>query len=249
MNYYQFNLVTYTEWFEPELNSRPNDIAILFFSRSESEEIKYKKFAKKGKTNLSIAEALISSTKAVLHTSSFPYFTIDSAQQTGLNFGERFSNALQLVFEKGYHKIIAIGNDCPLLTQKDLAKAATLLDSQHNVLGPATDGGIYLLGIQKKHFNANQFKKLRWQSAQLFSDLQQYFNNQKTSAAQLSTKADIDNETDLKALFRLEPNAKSVQLLKELFFGKSYNKKGQYIDPHFISQFHQSLGLRGPPKV
>ncbi|MEQ6119790.1 DUF2064 domain-containing protein [Reichenbachiella sp. MALMAid0571] len=231
------------------MNPRPNDIAILFFSRSESEEIQHKKFTNKRKTNLSIAAALISSTEAVLHTSNFSYFTIDSAQQTGLNFGERFSNALQLVFEKGYSKIIAIGNDCPMLTQKDLTKAATILDSQRNVLGPATDGGIYLLGIQKEHFNADQFKELRWQSAHLFSDLEQYFSNQKTSADQLSRKADIDNETDLKALFRLQPNAKSVQLLKELFFGKSYKKKSQYIDPHFISQFHQSLGLRGPPKI
>lgn len=231
------------------MNPRSNDIAILFFSRSESEEIQHKKFTKKGKTNLSIAAALISSTEAVLHTSDFPYFTIDSAQQTGLDFGERFSNALQLVFEKGYHKIIAIGNDCPLLTQKDLAKAATMLHSQRNVLGPATDGGIYLLGIQKEHFNADQFKKLRWQSASLFSDLQQYFSNQNSLVVHLSTKADIDSETDLRALFRLQPNAKTVQLLKELFFGKSYKKKGQYIDPHFISQFHQSLGLRGPPKI
>lgn len=67
-------------------------------------------------------------------------------QQHGSDLGDRMTNAFKTLFE--YHdRIILIGSDCPYLQKHHLLQAIQELDKVDCVIGPAKDGGYYLLGI------------------------------------------------------------------------------------------------------
>ena len=68
--------------------------------------------------------------------------------QQGDDLGARMQNAFELGFSRGYKKIIIIGSDIYDLSQNDLEVAFELLDQHETVIGPAEDGGYYLLGLK-----------------------------------------------------------------------------------------------------
>lgn len=71
--------------------------------------------------------------------------------QNGKDLGERMQQAFTDVFDEGYHKAVIIGSDAYDLKTSHIEKAFTLLNEHDVVLGPATDGGYYLLGMKKLH--------------------------------------------------------------------------------------------------
>lgn len=71
--------------------------------------------------------------------------------QNGKDLGERMQRAFASAFDEGYHKAVIIGSDAYDLKTEHLEKAFTLLDTNDVVLGPATDGGYYLLGMKMPH--------------------------------------------------------------------------------------------------
>ncbi|MDT0606738.1 TIGR04282 family arsenosugar biosynthesis glycosyltransferase [Croceitalea rosinachiae] len=68
--------------------------------------------------------------------------------QEGIDLGERMKNAFADGFKNGFQKIIIIGSDMYDLSQDDLANAFSKLDEHDFVIGPALDGGYYLLGMK-----------------------------------------------------------------------------------------------------
>lgn len=69
--------------------------------------------------------------------------------QTGRDLGERMKNAFASGFELGYQKIVIIGTDCFELTAEIIKQSFERLDHHDAVIGPALDGGYYLLGMKK----------------------------------------------------------------------------------------------------
>ena len=67
--------------------------------------------------------------------------------QEGEDLGERMQKAFEETFEAGYQKVVVIGSDLYDLGPEDLAAAFASLDAHQAVVGPATDGGYYLLGL------------------------------------------------------------------------------------------------------
>jgi rSAM/selenodomain-associated transferase 1 len=67
--------------------------------------------------------------------------------QQGDDLGERMQRAFAEAFEAGYQKVVLIGSDLYDLDTEDLASAFASLDTHQAVVGPATDGGYYLLGL------------------------------------------------------------------------------------------------------
>ncbi|MFZ9047021.1 MAG: TIGR04282 family arsenosugar biosynthesis glycosyltransferase, partial [Cyclobacteriaceae bacterium] len=67
--------------------------------------------------------------------------------QTGNTLGERIKNAFDHAFEKGYSRVTIIGSDCYDLKKKHLEEAFDQLEINDVVVGPAKDGGFYLLGL------------------------------------------------------------------------------------------------------
>lgn len=70
-------------------------------------------------------------------------------QQKGEDLGVRMRNAFQNSFDAGYDKVMIIGSDLYDLTPKHINDAFNKLDNNDVVIGPAEDGGYYLLGMKK----------------------------------------------------------------------------------------------------
>lgn len=68
-------------------------------------------------------------------------------QQNGNDLGARMQNAFQDSFDAGYEKVMIIGSDLYDLTPKIIEDAFSKLNSNDVVIGPAEDGGYYLLGM------------------------------------------------------------------------------------------------------
>jgi glycosyltransferase A (GT-A) superfamily protein (DUF2064 family) len=231
------------------LNSTANHTAILFFSRSASEECQSKSFSKNDAANSKISQKLIEHTRKEIQNTHLPFFHISSKKQSGKNFGERFSNALSSVFSKGFDNVIAVGNDCPLLNAKDILDTCQLLEKGSNVLGPSNDGGIYLLGIRKTEFEKESFQNLRWQLSSLFSDIQQYFENKEGNVKILASKQDIDEESDLLCLFRKHGQSEIVSTLKRIYYQYISLSRIELTEGNSNNIFFQTLGMRGPPHL
>lgn len=171
--------------------------AILFFSRSPEREIAAKQFSNQASAyqNKQIARALIRRSKRVIRQSGIP-FIFDVPQQ-GATFEERLYQACARGFEQGYQRIIVVGNDSPGLTASHLKETERLLDQHDIVLGPATDGGIYLLGIHQAAFTQLSEKHLPWQSDILAGAIQQWVLDKGFQDVWLEALDDIDDAFDL----------------------------------------------------
>ena len=75
--------------------------------------------------------------------------TYSKKKQQGSDLGERMNYAFKQGFDEGYKNIIIIGSDIYDLIQLDIEKAFTMLEHNNYVLGPAADGGYYLLGMRR----------------------------------------------------------------------------------------------------
>ncbi|WP_235904627.1 TIGR04282 family arsenosugar biosynthesis glycosyltransferase [Patiriisocius marinus] len=138
-------------------------------------------------------------TIAKVEKTGLPYFHISETEQIGNSFGERYTNAIKQVYAQGFENVITIGNDSPRLKTSQLLKAAKELEKKAMVLGPSRDGGYYLLGLNKSHFNAALFLKLPWQTSRLTQNITRLFSTKNIEVTLLESLNDIDNIDDAKS--------------------------------------------------
>lgn len=124
---------------------------------------------------------------------SVPGYT--KRKQNGIDLGERMLNSFKELFDQGFTRIIIIGSDCLQLKTETLEEAVALLESNAAVIGPASDGGYYLLGLTK--FYPDLFTNKPWSTNQVFAKTINDFINQGISYALLEELNDIDDATDL----------------------------------------------------
>lgn len=178
------------------LLNKQHKTAILVFANSSQEEVKHKSIA----NGEQLFESLTSQTLYTVVKSRLPYFHFSETQQVGNTFGERFTNAIQTVFNKGFDKVITIGNDSPQLKVSHILEAEQQLNNNKFVLGPSTDGGFYLMGMKKSQFNAPLFQKLAWQTTLLSKQLLRLVTTTNVSVFRLETLFDIDTVRDIKSI-------------------------------------------------
>jgi len=65
------------------------------------------------------------------------------------DFGERLERAVVDAFSDGLEKVVLLGTDCPELIGADVDEAWTALEAHDVVIGPALDGGYWLLGLKR----------------------------------------------------------------------------------------------------
>jgi len=124
---------------------------------------------------------------------SVPGYT--KRKQMGNDLGERMLNAFKELFDQGFTRIIIIGSDCLQLKTDTLEKAVALLESNSAVIGPASDGGYYLLGLTK--FYPDLFIDKPWSTNKVFAKTIDDLINQGISYTLLEELNDIDDATDL----------------------------------------------------
>ena len=117
--------------------------------------------------------------------------------QTSGDLGSRMSNAFHLVFAKGYDRVIIIGSDCLELTKHHIEEAFAALNENDIVIGPATDGGYYLLGMKKLH--GQLFENKSWSTDLVFRQTMDSINQSGLPIFSLEWLNDIDTEKDLPA--------------------------------------------------
>jgi hypothetical protein len=171
------------------------DTAILLFSRSAEEESVAKPLTtRSGTAQQAVATHLIKHARSVARHSGFPVFCIGAHQHDGRSFGERYADAFEQLFARGFDRVISIGNDCPSLTSADLVAAAAQLDQHACVFGPASDGGAYLVGMRREAYKRTFFVAIAWQTPCVFTSLTAFAAG---DFGKLPEKADVDTPADL----------------------------------------------------
>lgn len=177
------------------------NIAILIFALSQEEEIKRKPFL----NNNSLQSDLTSQTITIVKKTGLDYFVYSEQQQLGTSFGERFSNAINDIYKKGYDSVITIGNDTPNLSKTHLLKAVETVQKGQSIIGPSFDGGFYLLGIHKEAFHQKEFAEFSWNTSEVRKELYTYLESYNKSFFQLDYLYDLDHFSDITSIYKTLP--------------------------------------------
>jgi rSAM/selenodomain-associated transferase 1 len=122
------------------------------------------------------------------------------AMQTGDTLGDRLSMAFsERFFFHRTQKVVAIGVDEPALTRELVGHAVGLLESCDWVLGPARDGGYYLIGCRAAAFESAIFADIDWSSERVLAQTIAKIRQWQTTVALLPLRRDIDLVDDLRA--------------------------------------------------
>ena len=113
--------------------------------------------------------------------------------QSGKDLGEKMQNAFQKLFALNYQNCIIIGSDLFDLNEKMIIDAFQLLDKNDAVIGPAEDGGYYLLGL--KNIIPAIFQNKNWGTSSVFADTLKDLENLKVDLTKKLN--DIDTFEDL----------------------------------------------------
>lgn len=116
-------------------------------------------------------------------------------KQAGTDLGQRMMHAFAEVFAQGHEKVLIIGSDCFELTTNIIEDAFELLEKYDTVIGPARDGGYYLLGLKK--MNPALFVNKEWSTENVFRQTIHDIEKQLLTYALLPVLTDVDTEADL----------------------------------------------------
>jgi len=130
----------------------------------------------------------------------------DKRLQRGSNLGVRMANAFQEGFASGFERIIIIGSDMYDLNKADLKNAFEQLKFKDFVIGPAEDGGYYLLGMNV--FKANLFQNKDWGKETVLKDSLNDLRNEKI--ALLEARNDVDLYEDIEDIEVFQPYIKNI---------------------------------------
>lgn len=115
--------------------------------------------------------------------------------QSGQNLGKRMLNAFRKSFEnEGYAKVVIIGSDCAELTSGLIENAFGKLDDYEFTIGPAEDGGYYLLGM--RGFHPEVFDKVEWSTNDVFTQTVKNIKVMGANYAKLEELNDVDTIED-----------------------------------------------------
>jgi uncharacterized protein len=121
--------------------------------------------------------------------------------QRGVNLGERLSHTAEDLFAAGFSAVCLINSDSPTLPRSILSDAAAELRSPGDrvVLGEATDGGYYLIGL--KRLQPYLFHKIDWSTPRVFAQTVARAKESRLDVVRLPIWYDVDDWASLRALF------------------------------------------------
>ena len=117
------------------------------------------------------------------------------AAQCEGDIGERMSRAFEDAFSRGARRVVLVGSDVPALTREDVVDAIESLDDQDVVLGPAADGGYYLLALKRPE--PGLFDGIPWSTPQVLAATLDRAVRLGRSVRVLRTLGDVDTVEDL----------------------------------------------------
>ncbi len=120
---------------------------------------------------------------------------VTKLQQGEGDLGERMDAAFTEVFSRGFGQAVIIGSDCYELTSDIILEGLSLLQQTDLVIGPARDGGYYLLGMNQPLKSV--FDAIAWSSQTVFRDTMARAAREDCSVSLLQVLTDVDQAADI----------------------------------------------------
>lgn len=193
------------------MSNPSSDVLIIFTRNPELGKVKTRLAKGVGDENaLTIYKTLLEHTRDVVSqinctkrvgysvkvrpTDIWPSEDFDKFEQEGEDLGDRMYRAFAKAYQDNFSKVLIVGSDLYDLRPQHIEAAFEALNSHEVVIGPAQDGGYYLLGMRS--LVKDVFYNKKWGGDTVFKstmkDLKGY------SVHQLETLNDIDHAQDLK---------------------------------------------------
>jgi len=118
--------------------------------------------------------------------------------QQGKDLGERMKNAFVETFRHEYKSVVIIGSDIPDLPAGIIREAFQALRVKDCVIGPAHDGGYYLLGFNVNTFRPEVFEQMKWSTNTVYEETLHILRSKPYDVHILPVQRDIDTLDDLK---------------------------------------------------
>ncbi|MGC2062888.1 MAG: TIGR04282 family arsenosugar biosynthesis glycosyltransferase [Thermodesulfovibrionales bacterium] len=115
--------------------------------------------------------------------------------QKGSNIGERMDNAIRYLLENGAEKAVITGADIPDLANGIIMQALKMLDHADVAVGPARDGGYYLIGLKSPM--PELFRNIHWSTGDVFAETVSILKRSGKSFGVLPVLSDLDTIEDL----------------------------------------------------
>lgn len=115
--------------------------------------------------------------------------------QPGGDLGSRLEHAFRRAFAEGATRVVAVGTDCPSLDPEHVHQAFRGLEEADAVVGPAEDGGYYLLGLARPF--PDIFRDIPWSTDRTFAETLARLRSGGRSIRLLPALRDVDRPEDL----------------------------------------------------
>lgn len=156
------------------------------------------------------------------------------------DLGDRLQRAFADASGGGAERIIAIGADCPEITGQLLEDAFQRLTSRDLVIGPASDGGYYLIGLRRPEHAL--FADVSWGEKQVLEQTLCRARQLSMTTDQLEMLSDVDRPEDLSVWQRVKCRADSPAPCPELSVViPTLNEAGQL--PHTLAQIWRARNI------
>lgn len=139
---------------------------------------------------LSVADAA----DVAFYADAFPEIRV--VPQVGADLGERMLCSFRDAFHNGVTQVVLTGSDIPGLTGAHVSDAFAALAAHDVVLGPATDGGYYLIGMNAP--GADLFSDMAWSTADVLTHTLSRAASRGLSVQQVARLSDIDHESEFR---------------------------------------------------
>ena len=121
----------------------------------------------------------------------------DMMPQSAGDLGERMASTFEELFQLGARRVALVGTDVPALGREDVREALQTLDDHHLAIGPATDGGYYLIALERPQ--PDLFADIRWSKGDVLKSTLDRAAARGLGVRVLRTMGDVDTAEDLAA--------------------------------------------------
>ncbi|MGB1294290.1 MAG: TIGR04282 family arsenosugar biosynthesis glycosyltransferase [Flavobacteriales bacterium] len=142
------------------------------------------------------ADRFVFYTEKIEENDLWPTSDFNKFVQSHGDLGQKMKSAFEFGFQSGYENIIVIGSDILELNETIINTAFDLLENKDAVIGPAEDGGYYLLGLTK--MIPDLFENKLWGTDSVFNSTTSDLDKLNQNYTLLEVLNDIDYVTDIK---------------------------------------------------
>lgn len=132
------------------------------------------------------------------------------APQGAGDLGQRLINAFQSAFDSGAQHVVIIGSDCPAITLRDIQEAWGALPAQDLVLGPARDGGYWLIALRSPQ--PQLFRDMGWSTETVLTETLRRARASGLTVHLLRELSDVDTDADWKEFLTSQRQSRLTDL-------------------------------------